>query len=303
LGTIDLTQEPVAGISENEIKIRDLKLPAYVPLAICLAVIGWFYMPTFKWWYGIWMAKESYYSHGILVPLISLFVLWLKKKDLRETIIRAYLPGYLFLVPVILVTVLAVWGDADSVTGLSFPLILFGIILTLFGPSMARKLAFPIGYLYFMCVLPGFVLTIASFKIQMLSTIGATSLLRLLGFDAYSQGAMIILPNVEVMVGAPCSGFRLLISLLAFVVLFVYLKEGPLWGRASLLAFTVPLSLIVNSIRITLIALVGDYMGSDAMHKFHDYSGYLILVLAFVVLTLMARLVKCQKFNSMLGSS
>ncbi len=111
---------------------------------------------------------------------------------------------------------------------------------------------------------------------------------------------MILLPNVEVMVGAPCSGFRLLISLFAFTVLYTYLLEGPWWGRTLLVVFTLPLSLLVNSIRITLIALVGEFMGSEAMHSFHDYSGYIVLILAFLVLVSFGRLVKCRKFNSML---
>jgi len=172
-------------------------------------------------------------------------------------------------------------------------------VLVLFGRAMARQSGFPIAYLYFMCVLPTFLLTMLSFRIQMLSTKGGTMLLRLLGFDAYREGAMITLPNIEVLVGAPCSGFRLLISLFAFSVLFAYLKEGPLWGRLSLVAITLPLSLLVNSIRITFIAIVGEFMGSDAMLAFHDYSGYIVLVLAFVALSLFARLVGCRRFSSM----
>ncbi len=289
------TPDPV----REEPTIGRLSGGVYFAVAVTIGLLCWLYSPVFKWWYGMWNAEESYYSHGILVLPISLFIVWLKRDQILKVPIRPYPLGYLGLVPVLMLVILATWANAQS-RGLSFPITLGLLVLILLGKRMAKELAFPIGYLFFMCVLPTFILTKASFGIQMLSTAGATVLLKLIGLEAFRQGAMISLPNIDVLVGSPCSGFRLLISLFAFSVLFVYLKEGPLWGRLTLVAFTLPLSVLLNCLRIMMIALVGEYMGGDAMHAFHDYSGYIVLVLAFVVLSYSARFVKCRKFNSML---
>ncbi len=59
-----------------------------------------------------------------------------------------------------------------------------------------------------------------------------------------------------------------------------------------LVAVAVPLCMILNTLRITLIGLVGNQYGSDAGHQFHDYSGYISLVICFVVL---------MKITKMLG--
>jgi exosortase len=289
--------------AKSNITLRDLRWPDFVPVAIAAALFLWLYMRVFEYWYLEWMKKESYYSHAILVPFISGFIVWLKRKQILEAVLKPAAIGYLLILPCMVIFVFMTWAHGSSPQGLMFPAIIYGIVLVFFGKAMARQLRFPIGYLFFMCVLPGDVLTKLSFRIQMISTIGATGMLRLGGYDAVREGAAINLPNIEVMVGAPCSGFRMLISLFAFAFLLAYLKEGPRWGRISMILVTLPLSVLLNSMRITMIALVGEYLGSEAMRAFHDYSGYIVLALAFVLLSLFARLVKCQKFSSMLTSS
>jgi exosortase len=272
-------------------------------MAVAVILLLLLYHRVFDYWYVEWMKKESYYSHAILVPFISAFIVWLKRKQILETPLGNWPLGYVLILPSLFVFLIMTWAGGSSLQGLVFPFILFGLVLVFFGSAMGRQLRFPIGYLFFMCVLPGDVLTKLSFRIQMISTMGATGILRLLGYDAVREGAAITLPNIEVMVGAPCSGFRMLISLFAFAFLLAYLKEGPRWGRASMIVVTLPLSVILNSLRIMMIAVVGEHFGSDAMHAFHDYSGYIVLALAFVALSLFARLVKCQRFSSMLVSS
>ena len=211
--------------------------------------------------------------------------------------------GYPILILALIAAVAAVAASAWSVNGLTFPMVVAGMALIFLGRAIAMELAFPIGFLYFMCVLPTFLLTMLSFRIQMLSTAGATLILRIITFDAYRQGATIILPNVTVLIGSPCSGFRMSITLLALSVLFLFFTQGPRWGRVFLLAATIPLAVFVNSIRIAMVAIVGELMGSDAMHAFHDHAAGLIeIVLAFALLLLLARLVKCLNFNSMLTS-
>ena len=289
--------------AQGDVRFRDLRWPAIVPMVAAIGLLLWLYKPIFHMWYAEWMKEESYYSHAVLVPFISAFVVWLKRKQILDTPISPSALGYLMIVPCLAVFIVMTWAGGYSIQGLVLPVILGGLVLVFLGRRMAKVLRFPVGYLFFMAVLPGDVLTKLSFRIQMISTVGATWILNLIGLDAVREGAQINLPNIEVMVGAPCSGFRMLISLFAFAVLLAYMKEGPMWGRASMVIVTLPLSVILNSLRVFMIAMVGEYWGSDVMRSFHDYSGYIVLALAFVVLSLFARLVKCRKFNSILISS
>lgn len=288
---------------EREFTISSLRWFDYLIVAALVGLVAWIYMPSFKCWYSAWMAKESSYSHGILIPIIVAFIVWLKRKAILSTPVKPCAWGYAVLVPALFLVLLSAVANSASVRGLLFPVVIGGLVLALLGKAMLRQLMFPIFYLYFMCVLPGHLLAPISFRIQMLSTAGAALILKAIGLGVTQAGQIITMPNgVEAQVAEACSGFRLLVSLFAFSVLFAYLKEGPLWGRLSLVAVTVPLSLVVNSIRIALVCMVGQFRGSEAMHAFHDYSGYLVLLLAFILLWQIARLVKCRDFNSMLSS-
>ena len=267
--------------------------------ALSVVALVFIYWDTFQWWWGQWWKNESYYSHGILIPFMSAFVIWFNWKRIVRTPVEPSAWGLALLAPTILVQFGSHRSGAESISGLTVPITLLGASLVLFGKRVTRELLFPILFLYFMCVPPTQYLYGLSFRIQERSTVAATAGLRLMGFDALREGVAIQLPNIRVLVGAPCSGFRMLIALLAFTTFFAYMKKGPLWGRLSLVALVIPLSLVANSVRVLLIALVGEYWGEDAMHSFHNYSGYIVLVIAFAILVQLAKVVKCRDFKSM----
>jgi exosortase len=264
--------------------------------AVGVLVVYWH---TFVWWWEVWWGNESYYSHGVLIPFISAFIVYFNWKRIIKTPVVPSAWGAALLIPCMLVQIYAYRGGISSIAGLTFPVTLIAILLLLFGKRLTLELAFPVLFLYFMCVAPPSILDKASFKIQLMSTTFATDGLKLLGYSATQSGTVINLPSIVVEVAAPCSGFRMLIALLAFTTFFIYMKNGPLWARLSLIAFVFPLSVLVNSIRVLLIALVGEHFGQDTMMVFHDYSGYIVLVLAFLVLAQVAKVVKCRDFKSM----
>jgi len=56
--------------------------PEYIRPAIITALLLIIYSPTIWWMVDRWNAKDSYYSHGLLVPIVSLYVLWIKRDKL-----------------------------------------------------------------------------------------------------------------------------------------------------------------------------------------------------------------------------
>jgi exosortase len=285
------------GVTREPRVISDMNWRRIVPIGIATALLCWLYLPTFRWWYGMWTTEESYYSHGIIVPFISGFIVWQNWKSLVKIRLLPSKLGLLALVPVLSLAILASWASAYSISGMTFPLVVASLSLALLGRDFTREIAFPIGYLYFMCVLPSFLLTAISFRIQILSTAGGALLLKLMGFNAIREGTIITLPHIDVLVGSPCSGFRLLISLFAVSVLFAYLADASKWSKALIIALTIPLSILLNCVRIALIAIVGEFRGEQAMHVFHDWSGYIVLAIAFLIFFLLSRLLGCREFR------
>ncbi len=281
--------------------LRDLRPAEIVSMLVAFGVMLWVYTPVFVSWWGQWMKKDSEYSHAPLIPFISIFLIWLLWKQLLDAPVKPSASGWFFIVPSLVVMLVMSWAGATNPQGLFFPVLIWGMVIVMLGRAVAKIISFPIAYLYFMCTVPGDILTKITFPIRMISTVGATTILNLFGYQADRIGTEISLPNIVVNVASACSGFKTLIAMLALAVLFAYLIEAPLWRRGLLVAIMMPMTIVLNSLRITAVALVGNYWGAEAMMYFHDYfSGLLMIAASILILFLLARLFKCLRFNSTL---
>jgi exosortase/archaeosortase family protein len=85
--------------------------------------------------------------------------------------------------------------------------------------------------------------------------------------------------------GAPCSGFRSLITAVALGLVYVYINKSSLKNKAKLIASIIPFALAGNLVRVTGMCLVTFYFGESTGQKFHDISGFfifLVLILGLV---------------------
>ena len=126
--------------------------------------------------------------------------------------------------------------------------------------------------------------------------LSAGILLRLCGFANSQQGNFLHMENFSLEVGVPCSGFKLLLCLLTFSAALAYLSDMKRVRQIALFAFSLPLSLVLNTIRIALIGIVGECMGASVAHAFHDWSGMIMLGLCMVALFGFAKGLGCRKF-------
>lgn len=281
--------------------LRDLRFAEIISMLVAFGVMLWVYTPVFLSWWVQWMKKDSEYSHAPLIPLISLFLVWLLWKQLLDTPVKPSSLGWFYIVPSLAVMLVMSWAGATNPQGLFFPVLIWGMALVMLGSAVAKTVSFPIAYLFFMCTIPGDILTKITFPIRMISTMGATMILNLLGFQADRIGTEISLPNIVVNVASACSGFKTLVAMLALAVLFAYLIAAPLWRRVLLVAIMMPLTVVLNALRITAVAMVGNYWGGEVMMFFHDYiSGLLMIAASIFILFFLARLFKCLRFNSTL---
>ncbi len=146
---------------------------------------------------------------------------------------------------------------------------------------MSAPLLFPLLFFWLMAPLPGPLLNDATLHAQMTSTVLADKILHLMTFSTHLDGKVIHMEDYSLFVDVPCSGFKLLLALLTFSAAFAYLVDGKPARRLALFLFSLPLSLAVNSVRIALIGVVGECVGPDAAHVFHDWSGMITLVARF----------------------
>lgn len=198
--------------------------------------------------------------------------------------------GLLMLVPMFAALV-STATPIDAFMSASFVASALLAIWLVAGFRWMLALAWPVTYLAFGLPVFGMAIEIYTNPLQALSTTVAELILKVTGFDPYPLNATeVLVGTFHLNVGVPCSGLRLLFALTAFTTLFVLIANLRWWANLIMLAIIVPLALVINGLRIALIGMVGALKGDDAAMTFHDWSGYITLVVCFLILFKFARL-------------
>lgn len=238
----------------------------------------------------LWFGGDGYYSHGVLVPLISgyiIFKAWPKIKDREVKPFPLAAIGILLLGWVHFAATIQGQIQASSV---AFVLMLACSVLFVAGWRWLAAVAAPILYLFFAMPVLGNIIDTYTNPLQQISSKIAFSMLQVLGFNPFEENSTTVhLPNFTLDVGVPCSGLKLLIAVTAFCVFFMLIGNLKWWANLMMVAFIIPLCLFINGLRIAMIGIVGSQYGSEAGHQFHDYSGYIGLLICFFILFKFAR--------------
>ncbi|MCL5103228.1 MAG: exosortase, partial [Armatimonadetes bacterium] len=278
---------------------------SYWPLVLVCALFASVQWPVFKSWWVIWNETDSYYSHGPIVPFISGFMIWCNRRTLARTKIQPSWWGLLILIASVPLQFITTLINTDTLHTLTFFCIVFGTLLLLFGWRVTKVLFVPVAFLVTMIPIASWALDAATARAQLVSAGVAEKFLYWSGYEIVRYGNTIVSSDLPqpLMVGTPCSGLRLLISLITFSWFFVYVVEGARWKKWFLMLLSLPLAVFINSLRITMIGYAGFWTGSaEAMHTFHDYSGYIGLIICFVILFGIAKLIRVGDFRFQSGS-
>jgi len=249
---------------------------------------------------------NDYYSHGLLIPFVALY-LAVRRVQLHGLPIDRQAASSHWWANVNWSTIYGgLWFVATAILYLSFlqfkayylaafaMIGMFSGIVWLIGTRRLLALwLFPIGYLLLMVPLP--FLERITYPMAIFAGLCGGGLVRLLGMDLTIVGNAVTLPNAELVIGAQCSGINSLMALTALMVLAAYLLAGPLWARLSLVAAAVPLAILGNILRIASLLFVARNYGADAAFTFyHDYSGFLFFVSVLLLIIPLTRLLNVQ---------
>lgn len=253
------------------------------------------FLPIYKWIWLRWTDYDSYFSHGPIILLISLFLFWKlgprRFGELPGFYARAGLRDYLFLLLLSLAYMLF------SLLKVYFLVAFFGwALLTLaiynsFDRLLFKKVAFPLFFLLLAIPFPMVVAEQLALFLKTLSAHIAGHLLSAIGITTKVVGNRLYTPYSVLEVGAPCSGLRSIISLFSVSILFAYMNRFG-FKRAFVLVVSAPLvAFLGNIFRVFVLGFVSDIYGAEiALGRFHDGLGYVVFVLDLAVLFLISRL-------------
>lgn len=247
------------------------------------------YFPTFAWMWQRWMAKDSYYGHGILVPFISGYIAWqILKKE--KYLYKPSNAGLILILGGLFIHIISAFMRVYFTSAFSMLITIAGLTVYFAGKNTLKKLAFPYAFLVFMLPLPLVTIANISFKMKLFAAHISTILVNQLGIAAVRAGSLIQMRHSNLMVGDPCSGLRSLIALLALGSLFAYYLNGSRAKKIIMLIASVPIALASNITRIVFLCFVSEVYGAKYSEGLvHDTAGIMVFVLAFIGMAIVSK--------------
>lgn len=236
-----------------------------------------------KWGLELW--DDPNYSHGLLIPFLSVYLVREKTAELLAARRQAYPLGFLVVIGALLLFVAGYVGAEFFSKRLSLIILLYGSVLFLEGAVIARLVSFPVGVLFFSVPLPYILYNAIAFPLKLIASQIAVWSIALLGMPVFREGNVITLPHTTLEVVDACSGIRSLMTLFTLAFLLGYFHHQRMWKRLLVILLAAPIAVLANALRVTMTGVLTQYDAGWGHGTLHDLTGWLVFVLSFVMLT------------------
>ncbi len=226
------------------------------------------------------------YSYGYTVPVISLYLLWVRRQALsRLSPAPARLWGSAVLLLGIATAAAGRAAGIQLLQQLAFLVSLVGAVLLLFGTAYLR-IAWPaVAYLLLMIPLWDALTEPLHAPFQQLSAALGVAVLQTLGIPANRDGTVIALPTMIIEVGRACSGVNYLVAVVALGLPLAYLYLPTLWRRTTLVVSAVVIAAVSNGLRVALIGILAYLdIGSPLHGPLHVLHGLFVAAAGYLVI-------------------
>ncbi|MBO9436748.1 VPLPA-CTERM-specific exosortase XrtD [Ruegeria sp. R13_0] len=235
--------------------------------------------------FRVWQLPE--YSHGPLIPVLSglLFLRQLKTVPIDATPVRDFWQGAALLAFALVLGGLGMLIGIPDIVAYGLILWVGAVLLISFGWKQGRAFWPPVLHLVYMLPLPGALYYGVSTWLQLISSELGVWFLDVLRVPVFLDGNIIDLGVYRLHVAEACSGLRYLFPILSFSYIFAVLYQGPTWHKAILLVSAVPITVVMNSIRIAVAGIVVNAYGIDYIQGLtHFFEGWVIFISCVLIL-------------------
>lgn len=291
MSTAGLNQPPSPPLSSSPARAQAAGLTPALAAGVLLALgfVALYYRWLIVQGRHSW-DKPDDWGHAFVVPLISIYMLWRVRDQLRSTPIKPFWPG---LLPLVLGVacyfffVVSVALSNHMLQGAAMVLCLAGVCLVAFGLGVFRLAFLPIAYLLMGITISEQVMIKVTFQLQLLATQGSWLLLKLISlpgswFMVQAEGNLLEVfhdgRRIPLNVAEACSGMRMVIAFVALAGAVAIFSTKLWWQRIAVVALSVPVALFMNIIRVAVLALLSLSNPELATGNIHMVIGTLLLV-------------------------
>jgi exosortase D (VPLPA-CTERM-specific) len=264
-------------------------LPGYALFALAIACAVVLFATAIQQLYAIWNAQPEY-SYGILIPVLSAYLIWRNRDQLRGLPLTGSWHGLWLVVGGLALRLIGTLSTMPTLVHYALLLVLYGLVLALTGPAVFRRLLMPLFILVFMVPLPPFLSTQLSTEMQLISSQLGVLVIRAVGISVFVDGNIIDLGSYQLEVAEACSGLRYLFPLMTLSFMVAYVFGGALWKRAIVFLSSLPISVFMNSLRIGVVGVTVDRWGTKmAEGVLHEFEGWVVFMGSAALVVLLAR--------------
>ena len=261
-----------------------------VPWALLFAGLVLDYWPTLGQLAARW-SNDPRYSHGFLVPIFALFLLWSRRGQLTPAPDGPYWWGLGLLALGVAARLIGGYSAIEWIDSASLLVMLAGVA-ALYGGRRALRWAGPsIGFLFFMMPLPYRLEVAVGQPLQRIATLASTYCLQMMGLPAVAEGNIILIDESRIGVVEACNGLGMLMMFFAFATAAILVIRRPWVDKVFVALSAVPIAMLANVIRITITGALHEWVGGRVADVvYHDLAGLLMMPMALAILWLELRL-------------
>lgn len=274
--------------------------PVLIAAAVAFAYAGVLARLGHFWW------EDENYSHGLLIPFVIGYILWTERGRLVAAVGR---PQLFWGGAAVVLALLMLWvGTAGAelfTQRTSLVLLLAGLVVYFWGWKLLKAVFVPLFLLALAIPIPTIVFNKVAFPLQLFASRCAVWAMRMLDIPVLREGNVIelyplgSLTTKRLEVVEACSGIRSLMTLVTLAVVFAYFTgpsdEGGAGGRrferfktlraVLIVLAAVPIAIITNAARVSGTGILARYYGTGVADGFfHEFSGWVIYIVAFLLL-------------------
>jgi exosortase len=272
--------------------VQDLPVtPLVAPAAgLPFAKIVWFlalllilFFPVVKPMVAEW-GDDPNMGHAFFVPVVAGYIVWKERDYILAAPVKPFWGAL----------VLVFWGSFQMILGFlgadffvartALLITGVGLIWTLAGTAVLKRLAFPLFLLLFILRLPLFVYQQITFPLQILASTVAAHALSFIGIPVLRDGNVLELPSQRLAVVEACSGIRSILSLTFLSLAYAYFFDPRKWMRIALFATAIVAAILANSCRIIVTGILSEYKKEWTEGAYHSLEGGVLFMVALVML-------------------
>lgn len=278
----------LADVQSEHFQQQRLRKHLFIALGALTLVFGKVLFDLFQY-----AAKTELYSHIILIPVISAYLIWIDKKQTanlsRKWSLSAAALAFVGLGTMACYFALVQKGvtfsqnDYLTFSAAAYVLLLFATLLFFGGVAFFKSILFPVVFLVFLIPFPEKVTDALEIASQYASAETYSWMMNLTGAVHFREGLIFSLPGLTIRVAQECSGIRS-----SFVLFITSLIAGQMflrspWRKALLAFFVFPLGIARNAFRIYVISMLSSHWDPRIIHgPLHHHGGPIFFVLSLV---------------------